>query len=220
MTDDFADKVVADYHAFGVHDAYLRIVEFDRSMSSLYLDALKDPLYSRAANDPRRRSAQSALFYILRRLLAVSAPVLSFTAEEAWQALSDDLRGDDQSVFDLPLSVAHGRDTAESVRRWDRLRALRGRVAASTEPRDFEARVSLSAVPAVAKELAALGDGLREALVVSAVTLVAERHRRSRRHARDRPRPRRQMQTLLEVRELGTDEAHPEICADCARVVA
>jgi isoleucyl-tRNA synthetase len=220
VTDDFADNVVADYHAFGIHDAYLRIVEFDRSMSSLYLDALKDPLYSRAANDPRRRSAQSALFYILRRLLAVSAPVLSFTTEEAWQSLSEDLRGAEQSVFDLPLSVAHGRDTAEAVRRWDRLRGLRGRVAASTEPRDFEARVALSAVPAFAKELAALGDGLREALVVSAVTLVASDAADADGTLEIAYAHGAKCKRCWKYRELGTAEAHAEICADCASVVA
>jgi isoleucyl-tRNA synthetase len=222
VTDDVADAVVRDYHAFGIHDAYLKIVEFDRSMSSLYLDALKDPLYSRAANDARRRSAQSALLYILKRLLAVAAPVLSFTTEEAWQSLSDDLRGEAQSVFDLPLSVAHGRDTGEAVRRWDRLRALRGRIAASADPRDFEARVLLAAAPAVAKELAALGDGLREALVVSEVTLgetdnadadgigtleIANAHGAK-------------CKRCWKFRELGTNQAHPEICADCASVVS
>ncbi len=38
-------------------------------------------------DDPRRRSAQSALLYVLTRFLTVLAPVLSFTAEEAWQAV-------------------------------------------------------------------------------------------------------------------------------------
>jgi isoleucyl-tRNA synthetase len=221
VTDDFAGKAVADYHAFGVHDAYLRIVEFDRSMSSLYLDALKDPLYSRAENDPRRRSAQSALFYILRRLLAVSAPVLSFTTEEAWQALSHDLRGAEQSVFDLPLTVTQDRETAEAVRRWDRLRALRGRVAASTDPRDFEARVALSVSHPLAKELAALGDGLREALVVSDVTVTETDDADESGIGTLDIAPARgaKCKRCWKFRELGTDAAHPDICADCAKVV-
>ncbi|MDQ2991276.1 MAG: isoleucine--tRNA ligase [Candidatus Eremiobacteraeota bacterium] len=222
VTDAFADAAVADYHAFGVHDAYLRIVEFDRSMSSLYLDALKDPLYSRDANDPRRRSAQSALLYILRRLLAVTAPVLSFTSEEAWQALSEDLRGSEQSVFDLPLSVGHGRENADAVRTWDRLRALRGRVAASTDPRDFEARVGLTALPAITKELAALGDGLREALVVSEVSLGeseegdAEGIGTLTISAASGAKCKR----CWKFRDLGTNPSHAEICSDCALVVA
>ena len=94
VTDAFVADVKARYDAFAIHDAYLRIVEFESAMSSLYFDALKDPLYSRAANDPRRRSAQSALLYVLKRFLTALAPVLSFTAEEAWQELPEALRGE------------------------------------------------------------------------------------------------------------------------------
>jgi len=222
VTDAFADAAVADYHAYGVHDAYLRIVEFDRSMSSLYLDALKDPLYSRAAGDPRRRSAQSALLYILRRLLAVCAPVLSFTAEEAWQSLPEPLRDDARSVFDLPLSVAHGRDVADATRRWDRLRALRGRVAASAAPRDFEARVAIAAVPAVVEELSTYGDGLREALVVSEVALAEGDGGDDQGIAAFEIAPAHGAKCVRcwKFRELGSDVSHPDLCADCAAVVA
>ena len=78
-------------------------------MSGLYFDALKDPLYSRAAGDARRRSAQSALLYVLTRFVTALAPVLSFTTEEAWQALPGDLRGDAESVFDTSFDVARHR---------------------------------------------------------------------------------------------------------------
>ena len=87
VTDAFIAGVKEAYDACRVHDAYLRIIEFESGISGLYFDALKDPLYSRAASDPRRRSAQSALLYILRRFSIVLAPVLSFTTEEAWQHL-------------------------------------------------------------------------------------------------------------------------------------
>ncbi|MFY9708865.1 MAG: isoleucine--tRNA ligase, partial [Candidatus Cybelea sp.] len=54
VADAFVAGVKSAYDRCQIHDAYLRIVEFESSMSSLYFDALKDPLYSRAANDPRR----------------------------------------------------------------------------------------------------------------------------------------------------------------------
>ena len=87
VADAFVAEVRRSYRRFEIHDAYLQIVDFESAMSSLYFDALKDPLYSRAHADPRRRSAQSALLYVLSRFLTALAPVLSFTAEEAWQAL-------------------------------------------------------------------------------------------------------------------------------------
>ena len=54
VADAFAADVKAAYDAFQIHDAYLLIVDFESGMSSLDFDALKDPLYSRAAADPRR----------------------------------------------------------------------------------------------------------------------------------------------------------------------
>ena len=109
--DAFAREVVDDYHGFRLHDAYLAIQRFDKEdLSAFYGDALKDRLYSSAPNAPRRRSAQSALLEIFRTTCVLLAPVLSFTAEEAWQYLPAALRGDAESVFDLALPrVERGR---------------------------------------------------------------------------------------------------------------
>ncbi len=108
--DAFAGEVADHYRAFRLHDAYVAIQRFDTDdLSRFYVDALKDRLYSGAP--ARRASAQSALLEIFRTMCVLLAPVLSFTAEEAWQSLSEDLRGDAESVFDLSLPKA------ESVRR-------------------------------------------------------------------------------------------------------
>ncbi len=174
VTDAFVANVKAAYDRCEVHDAYLSIVDFETGMSSLYFDALKDPLYSRAANDRRRRSAQSALLYVLTRFLTVLAPVLSFTAEEAWQAVPAGLRGDAESIFDTSFDTARQRGAAfeNDLRLWQQLRALRARVAASVSPRDFEAQLLLEMTPDAYKRLQPLGDNLREALVVSQLRLL------------------------------------------------
>ncbi|MBV9271523.1 MAG: isoleucine--tRNA ligase, partial [Candidatus Eremiobacteraeota bacterium] len=87
-TNAWVKRVYEQYHMYELHDAFLSIIGFEEEdLSSFYLDALKDRLYSSAADAPRRRSAQSALLYILEQLLCVLAPLLSFTAEEAWQEL-------------------------------------------------------------------------------------------------------------------------------------
>ena len=86
--DAFAREVVDDYRGFRLHEAYLAIQRFDKEdLSAFYGDALKDRLYSSAPNAPRRRSAQSALLEIFRTTCVLLAPILSFTAEEAWQYL-------------------------------------------------------------------------------------------------------------------------------------
>jgi isoleucyl-tRNA synthetase len=53
-------------------------------LSAIYHDVVKDRLYTDAANSPRRRSTQTALHSIVVRLCQMLAPMLVFTAEEAW----------------------------------------------------------------------------------------------------------------------------------------
>jgi isoleucyl-tRNA synthetase len=214
VTDTFVDSVRRSYDAFALHEAYLQIVEFESAMSSLYFDALKDPLYSRARDDARRRSAQSALLYVLERLLVTLAPVLSFTAEEAWQSLPETLRGAADSVLDLQLS---GGDAApSSVERWQELRALRARVAASQSPRDFEAKVRVGVPHAAYDWLHDLGDNLREALVVSELELF----RSDREEFEILPASGEKCARCWKYRRLGSDAENPLVCAECAEVLA
>lgn len=58
-------------------------------LSGFYFSVIKDRLYTAAKDSVARVSAQSALFYLLQLLLRVLAPVISFTVEEAWQALRE-----------------------------------------------------------------------------------------------------------------------------------
>ncbi|MEO0302902.1 MAG: class I tRNA ligase family protein, partial [candidate division WOR-3 bacterium] len=56
-------------------------------LSSFYLDILKDRLYTFYFDSKERRSAQTALYYILKTLIVLGAPILSFTCEEAYQEM-------------------------------------------------------------------------------------------------------------------------------------
>jgi len=72
--------------AYEFQKAYSRIQGFcSLELSSLVFDIHKDTLYTLALDDPRRLSAQSALFEVLVALTRLSAPVLAFTAEEVWE---------------------------------------------------------------------------------------------------------------------------------------
>ena len=56
-------------------------------MSATYLDILKDRLYTSRADSPLRRGSQMVLFQIVTGLAKLMAPILSFTAEDVWDAL-------------------------------------------------------------------------------------------------------------------------------------
>jgi len=81
-------KIRAAYDDFEFHRAYHALNEFvNTDLSALYLDVLKDRLYTFAPNAPARRSAQTALWRIAEALTRLIAPILSFTADEVWHLL-------------------------------------------------------------------------------------------------------------------------------------
>jgi isoleucyl-tRNA synthetase len=220
VTDQWATRVREHLLAYRLHDAYLEIIRFEgEDLSSFYLDALKDRLYSSAAASARRRSAQSALLRILEQFLAVLAPILSFTAEEAWQSLPAQLQADRASVFDLPLAAAKP-VAAESIAAWEKLKALRAWVAASEGKRDYELQAKLALPAAWYERFQPHADDVREALVVSALTLACDPNLDENAHAgellaADGGKCARCWKTL----PLGSDPAHPALCAPCAEIV-
>ena len=221
--DDVAYRVAGHYKAYRLHDVYLALVEYDTSdLSSFYVDVLKDPMYSGERGGARRKSAQTTLFRILETLCALLAPLLSFTAEEAWQAVPVALRGERESVFDLELPRGSARGSGElaDLATWETLKELRARVAASDGPRDFQLQAHVRAHPADEARLRALGDNLREALVVSALDLhvdptIPHGAPTASVSAADGEKCSRCWKYL----PLGSDAIHPTLCAPCVATV-
>jgi isoleucyl-tRNA synthetase len=76
------------YDEFEFHRAYQALNEFTNAdLSALYLDVVKDRLYTFAPESAARRSAQTAMWRIAEAMTRLIAPILSFTAEEVWQFL-------------------------------------------------------------------------------------------------------------------------------------
>ena len=88
-TERFQKEVLAEYGEFRFHNVVSMLQTFaSADLGSFYLDVLKDRLYTTAPGSEARRSAQTALWYITKTLLRLMAPVLSFTAEEAFKVFS------------------------------------------------------------------------------------------------------------------------------------
>ncbi len=76
------------YEEFEFHRAYQALNEFTNSdLSALYLDVVKDRLYTFAPQHPARRSAQTAIWRIAEAVTRLIAPILSFTSDEVWRHL-------------------------------------------------------------------------------------------------------------------------------------
>ena len=76
------------YDAYEFHKVYHTLNQFCAvDLSSLYIDITKDRMYCDASDSPRRRATQAAMRQIFDALCRLLAPILVFTAEEAWRYL-------------------------------------------------------------------------------------------------------------------------------------
>ncbi|TXG93757.1 MAG: isoleucine--tRNA ligase, partial [Zoogloea sp.] len=91
LTRRLQTQAEADYAGYEFHRIVQALQNFaSEDLGAVYLDVLKDRLYTTQTNSAARRSAQSALWHILQSVVRLMAPILSFTAEEIWQLLAKD----------------------------------------------------------------------------------------------------------------------------------
>ncbi len=85
---DLIQKTQTHYDSFLFHKIYQDLnVFFTSDLSALYLDILKDRLYTFKKEGSDRRSAQSAIYLLLKNLLSLMSPITTFLSEEAYQHL-------------------------------------------------------------------------------------------------------------------------------------
>ena len=225
-------KVRKAYENYEFHAIFHSVNNFcSVDMSSFYLNALKDRLYCSHANDPVRRSGQSSLFTIGRDLLSLIAPVLSFTAEEAWGFLPV-YPDKPESVFltnmpetgDLP-------DGDEITGRWERILAVRTEIAQPLETARKEKRIGSDQDAFVTVSPGPLSDlfqshlpKIRDALIVSGLTVGEVSGPDAYRSpafpglaVRVEKSPWRKCERCWNhAPEVGTVPATPELCGRCA----
>ncbi|MFL2743026.1 MAG: isoleucine--tRNA ligase [Gammaproteobacteria bacterium] len=96
MANSLQEEIKQDYDNYEIHLAFQKILTFcTNELGGFYLDIIKDRLYTSKKEGEARKSAQSAIFHILNALIRWIAPILSYTAEEAYQEFTKD----DSSVF-------------------------------------------------------------------------------------------------------------------------
>jgi isoleucyl-tRNA synthetase len=102
-------------------------------LSAQYLDIVKDRLYCEGTKSIERRAAQTTLYRILDVLVHLTAPILSFTAEEIWQYLPDKANRP-KSVFlsKIPAPDSSFTDSA-LAEKWDHILRERGEVLKALE---------------------------------------------------------------------------------------
>ncbi len=122
------DQVIHDcraaYEGFEFHKVYHTLNQFCAvDLSSLYVDITKDRMYCDAAGSSRRRATQSAMREIFTTLCQLLAPILAFTAEEAW---GYSLAGQSVHLQEFPRSQNRGNGSSGQVAELLKLRAVIG----------------------------------------------------------------------------------------------
>jgi isoleucyl-tRNA synthetase len=128
VLDDFANlsrEVALAYDAFEFHVVYQKISQFVAvELSAIYHDVAKDRLYTDPANSERRRSTQTALYRMVIDLCKMLAPILSFTADEAWEFVPGKTEGSVHLLTWSPLSFERSEGEREAWKKLFHLRQL------------------------------------------------------------------------------------------------
>ena len=138
-------RVREAYENFEFHIVYHSVQNFCAvEMSALYFDILKDRLYTFSAPSSGRRSAQTALYEILKTLTRLMAPILSFTAEEVWRYIpAESGRAESVHLTLFPGLQSEYLDDALSER-WERIWEIRAVVTKALEEARKEKVIGLS----------------------------------------------------------------------------
>lgn len=91
-TAQLADEASKAYLEYRFNAVYRMCYDFVNEMSAVYMDAIKDRLYSDAADSAPRRAAQTVLMNVLETMVRVLAPILTFTTDEVWESYPQAIR--------------------------------------------------------------------------------------------------------------------------------
>jgi len=229
------ERVLTAYQDFAFHVIYQDVNGFCTvEMSSFYLDILKDRMYTSKADSLSRRSAQTVLHEILDTLLRLLAPVLSFTADEAWQHMP---ARKEQSVHLAAFPQLHPEWKNDAlVERWDRIMKVRADVSkalelarvAKTIGHSLDASVTIVAPAELMLFLQEYKAELASIFIVSKVTLLdsvdgecwnSENIEGLKVQVTAAPGVKCE-RCWYYSEELGTDGAHPAICPKCTAAVS
>ncbi|MET0381979.1 MAG: isoleucine--tRNA ligase [Burkholderiaceae bacterium] len=210
-------EILAHFESYEFHPVVSKLqIYCSEDLGAFYLDVLKDRLYTTAPKSHARRSAQTALWHVTHAMLRWMAPILSFTAEEAYPVIAP---GASVSIFTETFWPLEPGDAALPAK-WERLRAIRE--AANKAIEEFRAAglvgSSLQADLVIAANaedralLATLGDDLKFVTITSSVAVVAG----DELAVTVKPSTAVKCERCWHWREdVGADAAHPTICGRC-----
>lgn len=223
------DEARAAYDEYAFYRATQAILNFcNVELSAFYLDALKDRLYTELPESPLRRSSQTALFSLASALIRMLAPVLAHTAEEAWGALPAwDGKPESIHLADFPEADTGWRDPAVEARfeavflvRDAFNREMEGLREAKVITKSQEAQAAVTVGADLASRLGPDAGALLEAALQVPKLSLEVSGESDALSVSVTPAPGSKCARSWFVREdVGSDPAHPTLCARQAAIV-
>src|SRR5438876_802674 len=205
------------YEEFAFHKVYHTLNQFCAvDLSSLYIDITKDRMYCDAPDSPRRRATQTVMHEIFDALCRLLAPILAFTAEEAWRHSGV---GASVHLEEFPQAQHRGHEASEQVAELLKLRGVIGQAIERARQEKLignalEAAVVLHSNSDVTKKIDK--EELEEFFILSDLTIhegkaatacvTKTAYKKCARCWRHRP-------------TVGVSKAHPDLCDRCESVV-
>ena len=213
-------EVLAAYDQYEFHVVYQKLSQFIAvELSSVYHDVIKDRLYTDAANSPRRRSTQTALHRLVTGLCQMLAPILAFTADEAWKFIPGNPTG---SVHESEFKQCTLTLDPDEIGKWVWLKQWREKILpelekarqAKTIGKALDAKVEF-VVPQVQWQLSD-SELLRELVNVSALKIAVGENDSLLVSKADGQKCERCWHWETDI---GQNAEHPTICARCTKAV-
>ena len=180
LTESLQAEIIDSFDSYNFQMIYQKIHNFCTvQLGSFYLDIIKDRQYTSKKDGLPRRSAQTALYYIIEALVRWLAPILSFTAEEIWQYLPGQ-RPDSVFLTTWFQEFPQSKKSIDELSYWQSLMIVRDEVNKILESfrqagkigSALDAEVILYARDSLLDDLKKLGDELRFVLITSSASIL------------------------------------------------
>ena len=221
-------EILAHYENFEFHPVVAKLQTYcSEDLGSFHLDILKDRLYTAGEASKARRSAQTALWHITHALLRLMAPILSFTTEEAWSifASKDEYESGGETIFTQTYyRLPEITDGAQLLIKYAEMRDIRAEVTKQLEEvriagdigSSLQAEIDIRASGERYDMLKSLDDDLKFIFITSKANVVKVGSK-DEEGVSVRPSSYQKCERCWHYRDdVGSDAAHPQICARCA----
>lgn len=237
-TNELIQRVSLAYQNYEFHTVTHALHNFCVvDLSNFYLDVIKDRLYCDATTGLSRRSAQSAIYFVLDALVRMMAPILCFTADEIWQAMPHGKSHDCENIVfnEMPHFNPLYQFDDTSAEKWKQLISIRDEVNKALEVarndkiigKPLEAKVTIFDASNVGDFLSSCIENLADLFIVSEFHVELKQSQdgyqvedTDRTILIERATGEKCLRCWKQSQSVGQSSVHPNLCERCVSVVS